>query len=689
MSEPKRPLKSRKPGLFLLAAVILMIVLVVVMKVALGAVFLAILGFGAIVFFHELGHFTSAKLTGIKVETFSLGFSPVLASIKRVSNGYLIKVLPKKEQEGQLSGSASFTIPAKCTEGETEYRIGMIPFGGYVKMLGQDDTKVSNTDDPRAYPNKPIWARMIVIASGVICNFIMAGILFITVFMHGVNLMPPVVGDVEYDSPAYHAGLEAGDEIIKIDSRTDNLQFMHLAESAVFAGKGTTVPMTVRKHDGSIVQIEITPRKKPGGILPSFGIASPMSLIIMDVEPEDAALMKERTNLQPGDEIIGVNGIEVNNYVDLATELSEVYDEKVILLARRQVGKETKMIEAEIPLGYGPGVVDGNETQLSSICSIVPLLKVTDSEHVKYVKDSPEIDVGDVIKQVGDVNYPTYAEMREVTKKFSGQAMPMVLARDGEDYETKVMPWDSDGRVLIGIGIALEMEQPYVAKLLGGGEEGDSENIPRGAKITAVNRSPVANYFDIIRSLKVLDGQKVLLSLEPEHGGSGEAQLKVHTDEINVASGLAEVVPLAPLERTYKADSPSGAIKMGFQETINFIRHAALTLRAFVAGRVSAKSFMGPVGIAKISYEIVKTQPFIYYVYWIALINSFIAVFNSLPFLPFDGGHIVILAIEKVRGKPLEERIQAGLIYVGLFLVLAFALYVTFNDVVRFFVPLL
>ena len=75
----------------------------------------------------------------------------------------------------------------------------------------------------------------------------------------------------------------------------------------------------------------------------------------------------------------------------------------------------------------------------------------------------------------------------------------------------------------------------------------------------------------------------------------------------------------------------------------------------------------------------------IYYVYFLGLISAFIAVFNSLPLLPFDGGHILFLLAEKIKGSPISEKVQAGFQYAGLALVGVFALYVTFNDIVRNF----
>src|SRR5512133_2268267 len=110
-------------------------------------IFLLILG--VIVFAHELGHFTMAKLFGVKVEEFGLGFPP--------------RIIGKKN-------------------GETEYTVNWIPLGGFVKIAGEDG---ENRDDPRSFGAKPIWQRAIILSAGVLMNFILAVVLFSAVFMSG------------------------------------------------------------------------------------------------------------------------------------------------------------------------------------------------------------------------------------------------------------------------------------------------------------------------------------------------------------------------------------------------------------------------------------------------------------------------------------------------------------------------
>ena len=134
-----------------------------------------IIGLGVIVFVHELGHFMVAKWVGIKVEQFAFGFGKRLC-------GFVV--------------------------GETDYRINLIPLGGYVKMLGQEDfkpLKEGDKPDPRAFDQKSVGARFAVISAGVIMNVILAGVLFVIVAMVGMESPAPVIASVVPGTPAYNA----------------------------------------------------------------------------------------------------------------------------------------------------------------------------------------------------------------------------------------------------------------------------------------------------------------------------------------------------------------------------------------------------------------------------------------------------------------------------------------------------
>ena len=133
------------------------------------------IGFSFIIFVHELGHFAVAKWAGVRVERFAIGF---------------------------------FREIFGFTRGETRYSFNLLPLGGYVKMLGQEDFEVDITgellfkDDPRSFANKPVGHRMAIVSAGVIMNLLLAGVLFMIVFLVGKQVPIPRVGAVLPDGPA-------------------------------------------------------------------------------------------------------------------------------------------------------------------------------------------------------------------------------------------------------------------------------------------------------------------------------------------------------------------------------------------------------------------------------------------------------------------------------------------------------
>ena len=110
-----------------------------------------------------------------------------------------------------------------------------------------------------------------------------------------------------------------------------------------------------------------------------------------------------------------------------------------------------------------------------------------------------------------------------------------------------------------------------------------------------------------------------------------------------------------------------------------------LSIARLLQGLVSPKEMSGPVGIATYSYQIVSRAPRLDFLYWLALLNTFIAVVNILPLLPFDGGLALFLIIEKIKGSPVSEKVHNTLSLAGWVLVGGLFLYITFNDILKFF----
>ncbi len=671
-----------------------------------GNVLMVLLGFGAVILVHEFGHFTVAKLSGIKVEAFSIFMPPILLGIQRKENGIRIRILPEiipKDGDESGEGALSFTIGRKGIASETEYRIGLIPFGGFVKMLGQDDIgSVKDSNDPRSFANKPALVRAGVLAAGVTFNVISAGIIFMIAFLHGINLPPAVVGGVVADSPAARAGLRAGDEVIEIAGDTRDLDFSNIGIAAALSGKNEEVHLTIRRTDGTEEELTLIAEELPDGTMRVFGISPPQTLTVAKFSKEDENKnLFEKSGLRPGDRIKAINGIEVQNQWELRRIVKDVFVPEIELLVERtNPDKEVSLVKSKIDLALSPTmIIDASESTFGSIYSLVPRLKISDVSDVKVADGSASsLEPDDVILQIGDIKNPTYEQMREVVAGYESKELPVKVLRtaeNGQEYTTEVSvipKRQEDGdKVIIGVsfyhGNAYDFKHAVIAATVASQEGVEPLDIPSGATITAVDGTPVNNFYDIAREVKKYPGQRITIEYRVNEEEAGSVFYNVSGDEnfVPVQTTFSLYIPFENLERLYKADGPVDALVMGYRKTIMFIAQAYVTLRRVVGGLVSPENLMGPVGIITFSYRIVAERPWVHYVYFLGLINAVIAVFNFLPLPPLDGGLVLLLIIEKIKGAALSERIQAIVAYAGWALILALILYVTFNDIKRSF----
>ena len=182
---------------------------------------------GVLIFFHEFGHFLVARLFGVGVEKFSLGFGP--------------RLIGKKV-------------------GITDYRISAIPLGGYVKMVGEEpDAQINPEDIPISFTHKHVAKRMLIVAAGPVFNILLAVIIFFGIFfVSGTFILKPSVGSVKPDSPAFAAGLEKGDLITAINETAIN-SWDEMAE-IINGSKGQTIKLIVRRGE-SIRNFSLAPEQ--------------------------------------------------------------------------------------------------------------------------------------------------------------------------------------------------------------------------------------------------------------------------------------------------------------------------------------------------------------------------------------------------------------------------------------------
>jgi len=191
-------------------------------------IFAIIVVLGVLIFFHELGHFLVARLFGVGVEKFSLGFGP--------------RLIGKKI-------------------GITDYLISAIPLGGYVKMVGEaPDADIAPDDIPISFTHKHVFKRILIVAAGPFFNILLAVIIFFGAFqISGMFILEPSIGEVQKDTPAYRGGLRENDLIVSIDG--DEVSSWEEMAEIITASKGKTLALSVRRGDTMLVA-NITPEPK-------------------------------------------------------------------------------------------------------------------------------------------------------------------------------------------------------------------------------------------------------------------------------------------------------------------------------------------------------------------------------------------------------------------------------------------
>ncbi len=189
----------------------------------------AIIVLGILIFVHELGHFLVAKFCGVRVLVFSLGFGPRLFGFRK---------------------------------GETEYLLSAIPLGGYVKMLGEgkgeDGVELTDEEKPFSYEYKSPWQRLAIIIAGPGANILFAALVFSVVYLFGVPSLSSVIGEVNHEMPAFSAGFQSGDKIVKIDDQT--IADWEQLSAAVRASRGHEL-LIAYERGNELLETRVVPKR--------------------------------------------------------------------------------------------------------------------------------------------------------------------------------------------------------------------------------------------------------------------------------------------------------------------------------------------------------------------------------------------------------------------------------------------
>ncbi len=241
---------------------------------------------GIMIFIHELGHFAAAKAFGVKVLIFSLGFGKTMVHFKR---------------------------------GDTDYRISFLPFGGYVKMAGDDPSEVREGDTTE-FLSQSRWKRFVIVVMGPVMNILLAVALLTGLYKWHFERPAYLdqaarIGDVEEGSPAAKMDLQPGDQIVRFGNE-ENPKWQDI-ELRVVTSVNEAIPLEIL-HNGQIVNTSITPVAKGSEHAGYIGV-DPVAPGILD--EVIAGLPASQAGLKPGDEITGINGRKVLFFPNVATTI--------------------------------------------------------------------------------------------------------------------------------------------------------------------------------------------------------------------------------------------------------------------------------------------------------------------------------------------------------------------------------
>lgn len=696
-------------------------------------VLMVIVGLGMIIFVHELGHFLVAKACGVRCDKFYLGFDFFGLRLARFQWGeteYGIGIFPLggyvkmlgqednparlRQELEQARAAQKGTAPPDNSGGNSDNTANSSPEGTNVEQLERA------LYDPRSYLAKSVPQRMAIISAGVIMNVIFAFVVAVVAYGMGVYQIVCGVGAVAPGEAAWRADLRVGDEILAIDGKRV-YRFQDLQHAVSLSERGTDVPFRIRRP--GVGELEVNLRPDRLRVIPTVGISNPTEPRLdprLPYLPGSAAANTD-PKLLGGDRIAAVNGTPIDNAADLHRAWCRWWGETVDLSIERTTEKETRTFEVTLPpqpvRTFGLAMTTGPVT---AIRSGSPAEKLG-------------IQVGDVIVEVsteaggawdGDpMALPYFLQQAalaqpgvrtEITLRRPGSDAPETIEFElapAESYAELYTP-DSDLEVPhLGLTMAVEAEvQAYspTAAAEGGGK--GKATIEPGDRIQSVRIVPPSEEemarldtrlsqqeetlrFDVdegekhatwpffISSMQqTLPGTRVIFAVEKAPGEGDDEPLVEATPALLPRESTAwffadRGLYFQPKEYLAQGESLGECLALGANETWSSLTVVFRMLGRLSSGNVSPRALVGPVGLVNYAYRMASEGPGRFLLF-LGFLSANLAVINFLPIPVLDGGHMMFLIYEGIRGKPVDERVFVGLSYLGLLILLLLMLWV-------------
>lgn len=627
-----------------------------------------------LVFFHELGHFLAAKACGVYCDRFSIGMPPRLFGFRW---------------------------------GETDYCLGALPIGGYVKMAGQEDMPQEEEQREKEYGhvpperwlnNRPRWQRMIVFAAGPFMNLVLGIALYAIVAGMGAEVplvkLDNRIGAIAPDSPAANApmyrltgspssvdigaepdavGWQTGDHIVSIDGEpVQNIQDVLFA--SVLSGQSKLDVIIERESpDGLVTRYysPVRPKKlEPDAEHPRVGVTSYETALVGHVLDDTPA---QRAGIEPGDIIVRANG----KNVDMTTfnELIADYPPgEPLQLELRRDGEEVAVTVSPERVGSFAGVSFWPPLNWLAHAERDAPLEVVTSENGLLERTGLRAGA-EILRIAGEDAAPRI--LWRLYKAGPDQPVKVTVASggDGGGEELQATPED-----LLQAVTEYDIHEPpsllYVSS-----DVTEETGLQRKDVIASINREPATP--EVLRRI-MEENLEGVYDVRVERPAILFGLLQ-RSDQFDTKLALAprSVIGVAwDSMRVVHRVPPLQVLPEAFRRSYQALERTVRTLAMLATGGLSPKDLGGPVMIYQITTDAAKLG-----VSWLLEITAFISinlcVFNLLPLPVLDGGHLVLLSVEGVRRKPLDPRWVERFQKVGVVLIIGLFLFITFNDVKR------
>ncbi len=684
---------------------------------------LVVLGLGFVIFVHELGHFLAAKAFGVKCEKFYVGFDVP------------IKIGPIR-------------LPSKLAKfqwGETEYGIGIIPLGGYVKMLGQDDDprrlkeeaeRIRSEDpnataddplrsrlDPRSYPAKPVFARMIIISAGVVMNLIFGVLMAAFAFSLGVPYDPAVIGEVIPGDPAWVQGIRSGDKIVQVASvRDEQLSFNDMRQKIALAGiRDAKQPVPVAfERDGIRNDVEIV------GTTVHWPADAKIKLLTLGIRAASTTQLSSKYafdrfvqfsgqklgDFQPGDVIVGIDGemlpldpaSDIPFGYELEKRLHPKLDSAVTLQVRRKRDEQTEQVD--VSLAPMPLKSFGLRFGASEVTAI--------AENSLAAKAG--IQVGDRPTRFNGQPIEDALVLPMMVAGLAGQSVTLELERDGAEPQTlqwqvpemfqmvhTISMFAPAGFELPGSGLVYKISNtvlsvdPDSTAAKNGLKAGDVIKQIQFVPRTEAQKEYYAEVFDSktllekmpvdsIHSIQFFFELTQWMSIGMPVSIYYERDGKVDSSETTVQFIEGRHWPdrgltLQPFKKSYRSESIVQSLTLGVGEIWRRLGDVWEFLILLIQGK--AFNAIGGPGTIAVQATDAASRGISPLLMFLTLLSANLAIINFLPIPALDGGHMVFLITEAILGKPVDEELQMKLTMGGVVGLLCLMGWAIFNDYIH------